>query len=113
MVNSHEDQSPVSLEEIERKFLSEEQIKQRRVITVEEEQDVWRERHQAIRQSIEDRFRRNTTKLVLTLIVVFLTVPIILPDRYDMIVKLTNLLLAATSGFVLGRMSNNQDSQKK
>jgi hypothetical protein len=99
-------ESPVSLEELETIFLSGDQQKQHRAISVEQQQE-FREHHAAIRQAIEDRFQRNVIKVILAVVVGFLLIAILFPDRYEMMDKLVNTLVLVTSSFALGKMAGS------
>lgn len=104
MVKKQKPGKPITLEELEVRLLSGEFQSQRREISVTEQQA-------AIRAASEDHFRRKVTAAVLVILALLLFVPIALPDRYEMVINLINLLLAGTSGFVLGGMGSPKNTQ--
>jgi hypothetical protein len=89
---------PITLKELQIMFLSDNHIKV-------EEINLWNQRKKAIRQALDDQLKRRVTITIIAILLILVLIPIILPDRYEMVLNLINILLATVSGFALGNMN--------
>jgi hypothetical protein len=101
-----------TLEDLEAEILPEEQAQRNRRITVTEQQ-AFQDHHRVIQQALESQFRRRITLLILVAVIGFLVLAVLVPDRYEAIREPVNMLLTATSGYLFGRSTNSNRSQKK
>ncbi len=88
---------PITLDELEIKFLSQEKANRTRRIKVTDK--TWAEGLDAIKTSIQRRFERRLSVFVLGVITLLLFVGVIFPSRYENTSESVKLFLAATSGF--------------
>ena len=104
--------STCNLDELEVKFLSAEQAKHNRLITVKE-QRAFRDLHHAIQQAHENRFRHNIITLIVIAVIGFLLLAALFPDRYEVIQNSVTLLVTATSSFFIARNINSKQPPQK
>ncbi len=91
-----------TLDELEDLLLTKDAREHHRNIRVEEVD--WKSRYKLMQEIINGRFRRGVTTFFLAVLVILLFIPVVFPDRYQIVNDLIRLLLAATSGFIVGRI---------
>jgi hypothetical protein len=91
---------PVTLDELEEILLSSEKVDLNRSIVVKEVVRL-NDIHSVIQRIKQDRFKRIITGVVIGTILVFLFVPLIFPERYEIAMKLLHTLLAVFAGIAI------------
>ena len=99
----HHQTKPISLDELESRFLSG-GIRKRRSKIVVEEGDVNGEYYKVVEQAISQRYKRRMIAFAVGFLALLLVVPIFLPDRYEVVKNLISIFLAALSGFAVGKI---------
>lgn len=97
---------PITLDELEIRFLSQEKINRNRGIRVADK--AWVENLGAIKMSIQSRFERKLSVLVILIITLMLFIGVIFPSRYEYTSESVKLFLAATSGFFAARATRTE-----
>lgn len=95
--------SPLTLDDLEIRLLSPEQIKRNQEVKVLDS----RTRVQslkAVKTAIRNRFERRLSVFALAIVTILLFIGVIFPDRYEYVNDSVKLFLAATSGFFVAKV---------